>query len=346
MKIKIIPIALILLASISCKKDKETVPTPINSFLAASDGIYINNEGGFNAGNTSITYSDGTESGTIRDVYKQVNNSDLGDICQSMTKYNDLLYLVINNSAKIEVVDLFNMKKTATITGFTSPRYILPVNAAKAYVSDLYSNHLSIVNLNTNTISGNISLSGSTEDMLLYNGKVYVTNLITPYLYIINPTTDIIEDSILIGIGGNSLRLDANNNIWILCGGDYVTSTPGSLHRINPATKLNELSLTFPASDYPNRLRINESGNTLFFLDLNVYKMPITETSLPTTAFIDAAGKSFYGLGYDKVKHLVYVSDAIDYQQAGRIYKYNTVGTELSSFPAGIIPGDFLFLNN
>ena len=74
--------------------------------------------------------------------------------------------------------------------------------------------------------------------------------------------------------------------------------------------------------------------------------MQITDSTLPATAFVDAAGKSFYAMGYDKVSMLLYVSDAIDYQQAGRIYRYTTTGSEISGLPAGIIPGDFLFLNN
>ncbi len=345
MKLKITLLIFAALTTFSCKKDTED-QTPTKSFEANADGIYISNEGGFTLGKATITYSDGTEAETIQDVFRIANDANLGDVCHSMAAINGLIYLVVNNSSKIEVVQPLTMKKITTITGLSSPRFIVKATSDKAYVSDLSSNQISIINLTTNSISGTISLTGSTEEMLLYNGKVYVTNLSTAYLYVIDPTTDIVEDSIAIGSGGNSLQLDMDNKIWVLCGGDYVTSAPASLHRVDPSTKTTELSLTFPPSVYPSQLCINETNDALFFLNTNVYKMQITDSTLPATAFVDAAGKSFYGMGYDKVSMLLYVSDAIDYQQAGRIYRYTTSGSEISGLPAGIIPGDFLFLNN
>ena len=345
MKLKSTLLLFLALTTFSCKKDTED-QTPTKSFEANADGIYISNEGGFTAGKASITYSDGTEAETIQDVFRIANDENLGDVCHSMAAINGLIYLVVNNSSKIEVVQPLTMKKVKTISGLTSPRFIVKATSDKAYVSDLYSNQIAIINLTTNTVSGSINLTGSTEDMLLYNGKMYVTNLSTAFLYVIDAATDVVEDSIAIGSGGNSLQLDMNNKIWVLCGGDFVTSAPASLHRVDPSTKATELSLTFPPSVYPSQLCINETNDALFFLNTNVYKMQITDSTLPATVFVDAAGKSFYAMGYDKVSMLLYVSDAIDYQQAGRIYRYTTTGSEISGLPAGIIPGDFLFLNN
>lgn len=61
-------------------------------------------------------------------------------------------YIVVNNSGKIEVCNPTNLLRVATITGFTSPRFIVPVSASKAYVSDYISNSISIVNLVNNTV--------------------------------------------------------------------------------------------------------------------------------------------------------------------------------------------------
>lgn len=345
MKSRITLLTIAALAFYSCKKEKIDEPLP-TSFTAAADGIFICNEGNFTGGNASITYTNGSETETVQDVYRIANNEGLGDVGQSMTKINDKIYIVVNNSSKIEVVDAFTLKKSATITGFNSPRFMTEVTSGKVYVTDLYANGISIVDLASNTITGNISLNGSTEELLLYNGKVYVTNLSTSYLYIIEPSTDVVEDSILIGPGGNSLQVDKNNKLWVLCGGDYITSTPGSLHRVDPATKSVEFSRSFPAGDYPTRLVINETNDELYYLNLNVYKMSINDSDIPSTFFIDAAGKSFYGMSFDMVKHILYVSDVIDYQQAGRIYRYETTGNLINSIPAGVIPGEVLFLNN
>jgi hypothetical protein len=41
----------------------------------------------------------------------------------------------------------------------------------------------------------------------------------------------------------------------------------------------------------------------------------------------------------------VYVADAIDYVQQGKIYRYDATGHLISEFYAGIIPGAFSWKN-
>ena len=72
--------------------------------------------------------------------------------------------------------------------------------------------------------------------------------------------------------------------------------------------------------------------------------MSIDDNSLPISPFITSSGKNFYGLAIDKAKNEIYVSDAIDYIQKGKIYRFHSNGIEIDNFLVGIIPGDFLFL--
>ena len=206
MKTTIFLFSSLILFFVSCKKDTPADSTSTSGFNASSStGVYISNEGQFNNSNASLTYYSGSGNTSTTDVYNQVNNATLGDIAQSLAKINNKLFIVVNNSSKIEVTDLITLKKIATITGLTSPRYLLPVTANKAYVSDLNSDTVSIINLSSYTVTGTIPIAGSSEQMVSYNGKVYVTNLSTSYLYVIDATTDIVTDSILIGYGSNSI---------------------------------------------------------------------------------------------------------------------------------------------
>lgn len=347
MKNKILLFTLCVFTFSSCKKDSPIETTSPSGFSASSaSGVYIANEGLYNNGNGSVSYYSGSGSGSIKDVYQQVNNTTLGDIVQSLTKVNNKIYIVVNNSSKIEVADITTMKKITTITGLTSPRYLLPISTSKAYVTDLFAGSISIVDLNNNSVTGHILLNGSTEQLIMYNGKVYVTNMSTSYLYVINPSTDNVTDSVLIGTGGNSIVLDKNNKLWVLCGGDYNLNITSSLHRVDPNTLTDEFGIDFPASTFINRLSINEAKDELYFLNYNVYQMNILDTNLPSSEFIAANGKNFYGLGFNNTLNQIYVSDGVDFQQAGRVYRYNDTGTELGSFGVGIIPGNFLFLGN
>lgn len=327
---------------LSCKKEEEAIIT--TPFEAEHGSVYISNEGNFQSGNATVTYFNPANKTINDNPFKQVNNQSLGDICQSMNIINGKLYIVVNNSGKIEICDPYSLKKEFTISGLTSPRYIFAVNSSKAYVTDAYSNRISIINLNNHSISGTITINGWTEQLLSKNNKIFITNTSTEYLYIINPDTDLLTDSILISKGANSILEDLNGKLWILCGGDYLNTYNATLYRINPANNQIENSFTFSTGEFPSRLCLNSSGDSLYYLNNSVYKMGIEELSRPASPFIASSGNNFYGLAVDKSKNEIYISDAIDFIQKGKIFRYRADGSVIENFLAGIIPGDFLFL--
>ena len=328
----------------SCRKDQpQEALQPINNAVS-NTGVYIINEGNYQFGNSKISYYDIGNATITEDLYQPANNVPLGDVCQSMCIFNNIAYIVVNNSGKIMAVNPLTFKTTASITGFVSPRYFLPISNNKAYVTDLISNSISIVNLINNTISGSISCPGWTEELILAYGKAYVTNKENDKVYVINTATDIIEDSIQVGYGSNSIREDLNGKLWVLCSGSEIKNLYASLHCINPISNQVEKSFQFPSlTDNPWKLNINTTNNILYFLNKGVFQMEINLNNLPENAFIAEGTKQFYGIGIEPMSDILYVSDAIDYVQKGKIYRYNKNGTLINSFLAGIIPGDFYF---
>ncbi len=342
-KNKLFLIGILSCTLFACRKDKpEDVLQP--NISIGTNGVYITNEGNFQFGNAKISYYDPTQTTASEDLFQPANNRPLGDVCQSMYLFNGKAYLVINNSSKIEVVNPNTFVSTAIITGFTSPRYFLPVSNSKAYVTDFTSNQIAIVDLSNNTISGNIPCSGWTEELALAYGKAYVTNQRRNKVYVINTSNDILTDSITVGYASNSIVEDKNGKLWVMCGGSQTNSINASLHRINPVTNIVEQTFTFPnLSDSPWRLDINGTNDTLYFLNNGIYRMTINSTSLPTASFIAQGSNNFYGLGIDPASSIIYVADAVDYVQRGVIYRYRPDGTLINTFLAGIIPGDFYF---
>lgn len=325
---------------ISCKKDKPIDPDPS---VVGNNGVFITNEGNFQFGNAKVSYFDKDSSKVIEDLYQPKNNVTLGDICQSMYLFDSKAYIVLNNSGKIEVVNAKTFEHITSITGLTSPRYFLPVSSNKAYVTDLFSNTISIINLSTNTVSGTISCKGWTEEMLFKNDKVYVTNESSDKVYVINSQTDVLEDSIKVGYASNSIREDKNGKLWVMCGTNYV-DIKASLYCIDPTT--NKVIKSFEFADIthaPYKLRINGTKDKLYFLDQSIYKMDISDGALPVVPFINASTHSFYGLGVDPKTNIIYVSDAVDFVQRGIIFRYDADGTLIDNFLAGINPGEFVF---
>jgi DNA-binding beta-propeller fold protein YncE len=210
-------------------KDKPQEPIKTAASFNPNTKVLIVNEGNFGWGVGSISLYDPSSGAVIEDYYKQQNNNaTLGNVCQSITKYNNNYYVVINNSNKIVVVNSSDFVKTATINGLNSPRYILPITYNKAYVSDLYANSIQIIDLNSNSISGSIPCINGTEQMALIYNKAFVTNSNSNYCYVINTITDVITDSIHVGKGNSSICVDKNSKLWILSTGNSTQSIAGN----------------------------------------------------------------------------------------------------------------------
>ncbi len=332
-----------VLSIAACKKDApyEVVKPSVN--IQNANGVYITNEGNFQFGNAKISYYDAAAAQVNEDIYQPANNIGLGDVCQSMTFFNNKAYIVVNNSGKIVVVNPTNFTATATINGFVSPRYLLPISNNKAYISDLYANKISVVNLSNNTISGTIPCTGWTEEMSLIYGKAYITNQKKDKLYVINTANDILEDSITVNYGANSIKQDKNGKLWVLSAGNTANNLKGALNCINPSNNQVEKTFLFANNDAPSRLCINSTNDTLYYLNNGVFRLPITATALPATAFVPQGNRNFYGIGVQPNSNNIYVADAIDYVQRGKIYVYNPDGTPKTNFLAGIIPNNFYF---
>jgi hypothetical protein len=327
----------------SCKKD---VPPPVANTgqpIAAGDGVFISNEGNFLGGNSKVSFyrfSDGT---SVEDLFSPTNARPLGDVCQSMNMINGYAYVVVNNSGKVEVCQPSNLRSIATITGFVSPRYILPVSPTKAYVSELFSNTVSIVNLTSNTRTGSFPFPGQSEAMVMVNNEVYITCLDRDKVYTVDPLTNAVTDSIAIAKGGNSIQLDNNGKLWVLCYGDYFTSAPGGLYRINPANHTVEQSWPFTTAESPTHICANSAGDTLYYLNYGVYRFPSNAVTVPLVPHIAQTTQSFYGLGIRPVTGEIFVTDAVDYSQRGHILRYSASGTLLDDELVSVIPGGVWF---
>jgi len=326
----------------SCKEDDKPPDNTID--INTGHGVFIVNEGNFQWSNASVTFYDFTTGSYKEDIFKDVNNRPLGDVAQSIYVYNGKGYIVVNNSNKIEVVNMSDFSSSGVISGLVSPRYFLPVDAAKAYVTDLYSNNISVVDLNTNNVVETIPCKGSTEEMLHYNDVVIVTNTRSDKIYLISTNSDEIADSIQLGFAGTSLRMDKNNKLWVMCAGDAGNSVKAAIYKVDIQQKQVEHCFQLNTSlDIWDKLTINSTRDTLYYMCKGIYRMPVTATDLPSQAFIQQGSALFHGLAVNPVNNNIFVADAVDYVQKGKVYYYDSGGTLKGTINTGIIPVDFYF---
>jgi len=334
---------LIVLFLANCKdKSTETKPSDIKQ----SKGFFVINEGTFTIGNASLYYInlEDESKNTDEDLFKPANNRPLGDVFQSMTIINNNAWLVVNNSGKIEVIDPSTSKSISTIKGFKSPRYALEVLPGKVYVTDIYSNSISIVDANSFAKTGEIKCKGWTEELILdKSGKVWITNHNSKFVYIADPSTDKITDSVNVAYGGSGLLTGKDGDIWVLCSGDTLKNESGGLFCINPfSMKITKQFLFDKASYNPVKLNSNRVGDSLFYIYQGIYGFPKTIVSLPQTPFItQPKGSNFYGLSINPINGNLMVADAMDFVSYGKILAYSASGTLLKSYKAGVVPGNF-----
>lgn len=328
----------------SCVKDKPQDPKKTAVTVNSDYKVLIVNEGNFGWGSGTVSLYDPTSGALVDDYYGQQNNGgSLGNVCQSITKHNSSYYIVINNSNKLVVVNASDFVKTATITGFNSPRYLLPITYNKAYVSDLYANSIQVVDLNTNAISGSIPCMNGTDQMITIYNKAFITNGNSNYCYVINTSTDVMMDSIQVGKGSSGICIDKNSKVWVLSSGNTLSSQSGKLSRINPVTLQIEQSLNFNTGESPGKLCVNKTRDTLYYLNNGIYQLHITSGNLPSNPLISQGSKIYYALGVSPKDNSIYVSDAIDYVQKSKIEIYKPNGTFITKFNAGIISNGFMF---
>jgi hypothetical protein len=160
-------------------------------------------------------------------------------------------------------------------------------------------------------------------------------------VYLINPELGLLIDSVHVAYGSNSLVKDKNNIIWILSSGSSTYNKQGALIAINPNNRSIVYRYNFSTTESPFKLRIDEVGNSLYFINQDIISFSISTQTM--TKKIEAGTRNFYGLGINPFSRVMYLADAIDYNQRGNVILFDLAGNEKTNFKAGIIPSEFLF---
>lgn len=309
-------------------------------------GAYIINEGNFSAGNGEISFYSFDSLKVYNDLFYGKNGRPLGDVPNSAFKYGDKLYVVVNNSGKIEIVNLLTLQSEKTISGLVSPRNMIIINDYKGYVTSLYSDSLTIINPYSGSISGYIDLGGTSESIVSAGDKAYITRWWNGNkIMVIDMLNNRLVDSIEVGNEPEGLVIDRMYRLWVLCPGGWQKETPAELDRINLSNGNVEKKYLFPSLiNSPSCLRINSSGQTLYYLDNGVRKMDINSPELPTEALIPQNNTAYFNkFEINPVNDDVFISDAVDFQQRGNLLIYKNNGEFVSKHTVGVIPGFISF---
>lgn len=332
-------------------------------FSLLGEGMFVVSEGNFNYGGASLSFYDAEACHVENELFYRANAMKLGDVAQSMVVRNGVAWIVVNNSHVVFAIDAETLREKGRITDLPSPRYICFVSDEKAYITQIDSDRIVVVNPRTYQITGEIVCpmttpyrTGSTEQMVLLGDYLYVTCWsYQKRILKIDTRTDEVVDYIDIGLQPKSIVADRRGMLWVVSDGGYEGNVLGyesaKLYRIEPerleVERVFELGMNKfgDATRTASRLAINDSGDTLYWIDGGVWRMSVDAEVLPTEPLVapmEGVQRSlYYALGVAPDTEDIYVGDALDYQQRSIVRRYSREGVLIDSFTTGVITGDF-----
>lgn len=323
--------------------------TPLGPF---ENGILVSHEGNFGMGNASISFVSYDFATVENNIFNNVNGNALGDTAQSIAFYDNLAYVVLNGSNKIEIVNRYTFESVTTIdSGLSNPRHIAFANG-KGYVtnwgdgSSATDDYLAIIDLSTNTLSAQtISVEEGPEEIVANDDMVYVAHQggwsQNDIVSVIDTGSDTVTTTINVGDVPNTLQFDDLGDLWVLCGGNPSwtgNETAGKLSKINTSDN-SVTSIDFGATEHPNFLSISD-GMMYYYLGGSVYKMATSDSTLPSTSEI--TGLNLYNMTVKD--NMLYGVDAGDFVSNGTFSSYGlSSNTMTNTTNVSIIPGGIYF---
>jgi len=324
----------------ACKKDE------LPAVIDASTGTYIVNEGSFMNNNSSLTHI-AVDGQLTPDVYYAANEVELGDVLQSFTVKGNHGYAVLNNSQKIEVVEMSTMKNKGTITGLSYPRYAVGVGSNKLYVTNgAFQGTVEVFNSETLINERSISVGSGPNQLLLHNNELWVCNQggfgLDSTVSIINTSSNSVVGVITLAHRPEDLVVDAFGDIWILCAGEtfYDASWNVSGHSLAMLFRIDGISHALESSfslgelgDHPRQLEVSPNGRTLYYENNGVFAVDVNSAELPGTLLI-ASAKS--ALSVHPSTGDVWCASISDYTNPSTVYVYSADGALLRTYEGGI----------
>jgi len=293
--------------------------------------VLILNEGNFMFGNGSISVLNSTTDEVAQEVFKSKNGFPLGDVPQSMSIHDSLGYIIINNSAKIEVVRMDDFSSVKTITGFNSPRYmtIISESPLMAWVTDLYADKIWKVNLDEGKIIGEIPAPGWHENIMKWNDQVIALRKSDSVIKIIDIQDESTIHTFDFTTGVVDFGLYDDNTLMAIL--------PEGIMEINLQSYQANKIASFTPQKNPLKMTLDMENNRMYFIDKDVYQYHFATQQMHKKIKVNV-GSNFYGLQVHPQTSEVYVSDAKDYVQPGQVIRYHSDFSDSVVYQTGINP--------
>ena len=336
--------------------------------IADLKGFYLLNEGNMSMNKAALDYMDFETGIYEKEVFRTANPEEvggLGDVGNDMGIYGSKLYVVVNASNKVEVLDVNTRKKIKQIN-VDNCRYIKFYNG-KAYLTtylgvigdpDAANGKIMEIDTTSLSVTRSVNVGRQPEELVIHNDKIYVANSggYSPPNY--ESTVSVVDIAsfeetkrIEVEINLHRMQIDSEGDIYVSSRGDYY-ETPSKLFVID--TEIDEVTESFDLAVsnmtifddimyiYSTEFSYVTGENTISYNRLDTK----TETIL-TDSFISDEDKDLikipYGITINPETKDILITDAKDYVTPGTLYCFSSEGAFKWSVETGDIPNKVVF---
>jgi DNA-binding beta-propeller fold protein YncE len=340
---------LVILILSSCKKEKPEPTTPD----VLSNGILVLNEGLFQQNNSSISWIDLGSNEVISDIFLNTNGRLLGDTGNDMKAYGGKIYVIVNNSNTVEVLNKRSGKSIKQVSMMNGDNGKQPRSIAfhqgKAYIT-CYDGYVDVLDTASLSIVQRIQVGNNPEGLAVSGNRLFVSNSgglnypnVDSTLSVIDLITYQEVDRVTVGKNPGGVRTDASGDVYVIARGNYG-SIPSRMVKVDPVS-LAIQPFSFDASsmermgDHFLITYFNYSNNSSQVKLFNT----VTET-LEYDNFLSTTGMTtLYGVQYDPVRNKIYCLDAMSYTNTGYVRQYSSSGVFEKNFHVGLNPSKLIF---
>lgn len=228
----LIIIAILLVA---CNDMKDVTREPEWDDSITSVDMLVLNEGLFNLNNSTLAKIDMHDNSIDYDFFGSVNRRGLGDTGNDMKQYGGKVYIVVNVSSQLEIIDPNTGLSLKQIPFFNEsgvarqPRF-LAFDKGKAYVSN-FDGWVARIDTVSLEVDGWVKCGRNPDNLTIANNKLYVSNsggLDNPNY---DTTVSVVDlDSfqeikrIEVGKNPGAIVADSEGDVYVVIRGDVADS--------------------------------------------------------------------------------------------------------------------------
>ena len=320
-------------------------PEPIPDTYA--NGLFILNEGLFQQNNSTLSYYNFKDGTFTENIFLDVNHRGLGDVGNDLQRYGSKLYIVVNNSNIVEVVDAKTVQSLKTINlPQKQPRYITFLDG-KAYIS-CFDGDVVRVDTASLEVEATVHTGPNPDGICTCNGKIYVSNsggLSAPNygntVSVIDPASFTVTKDITVAINPTRIKSYNNRYVYVVSNGDYGT-VPYTFQKIDCQT--DEVVKTYDLEVLNFEIHQNlayiytYNFNTMTSAWISVLDLETDEIVKEQFISDGTQLKTPYGIKVNPLNGDVYITDAGTFTTNGDIYCFDKNGKKKFSFEGGLNP--------